>query len=137
MKTLARLINPTTIAFLEGYGKNGLIMTNFTIRVPCVHLEMIVTSNQPQAPGSSGVNGAISCYLSFPEDLNLLIFLGCFCIINFTFFTICKNEINYMSQFIIICSDCSNFWSFHIHVIPFIIFVQIRNKLISKDQFYF
>ena len=29
--------------------------------------------------------------------------------INFTFFTICKNEINYMSQFIIICSDCQGF----------------------------
>ena len=46
MKTLARLLNPSTIVFLEGYGKNGLFMPNFTIRVLCVHLEMIVTSNQ-------------------------------------------------------------------------------------------
>ena len=46
MKTLARLPNPSTIVFLEGFGKNGLFMTNFTVRVLCVYLEMIVMSNQ-------------------------------------------------------------------------------------------
>ena len=47
-------------------------------------------SQDPAASGSSGVNGAISCYFSLCEDQNLLLVSGCLYKISFLFIKIMK-----------------------------------------------